>query len=155
MLAHFLFFCQATRSTHKQEEGEAPESEWVSVVGGGFTKEDDFCIDVRRLQQRTGCSDSTCEDIIKTFRRYLRIDAPQNFRQADGKMKSVAGTKCLRLNGCTGCHGHVYLPDDGAKCCPLCGHARYNAKGKPHEVSRALSIQYPYSYHCFLHLIHI
>jgi hypothetical protein len=87
------------------------------------------------MQQRTGCSDATCKDVIATFRRYLRVDVPNDFRGADKKMKDAAGTKVLRLNGCVGCNKHVFMPEDKATSCPLCGHARYDRKGKPHEVN--------------------
>jgi hypothetical protein len=115
------------------QEQHAP-SEWVQIVGGGFTKEDQFCIDVRRLQQRTGCTDATCDDIIRTFSNYLGAKIPSNFKAADKKIQLKAGAKCLRLNGCVGCDKHVFLPDDPAEECSLCGHQRYDAKGQPNET---------------------
>ena len=51
------------------EEEEDPQ--WVPLVGGPFTEEDEFCISIRRLQQRTGCTDATCDDIIATFRKVV------------------------------------------------------------------------------------
>ena len=106
----------------------------MSIVGGGFTKQDEFCVSIRRLQHRTGCSNATCADIIETFRKYLRMDVSVDFKSTDKKMRAVAGTSFLRLNGCTNCHKHVFKPDDKAKLCPLCGHnSRYDSKGKPCE----------------------
>ena len=50
-------------------------------------------------------------------------------------MQNAAGTKALRLNGCVGCHKHVFLPKQTDKntTCPLCGHPRYDGVGKPFE----------------------
>ena len=104
-------------------------------MGDGFTEEDQFCIDIRRMQSRTGCSDATCKDVLDTFRRYLRVDVPNDFRRADKKMQAAAGTQVLRLNGCVDCNKHVFMPEDKAKSCPLCDHARYDSKGQPHEVN--------------------
>ena len=87
------------------------------------------------MQYRTGCSDAACKDVLATFRRYLRVDAPNDFRGADKKLRDAAGLKILRLNGCVECNKHVFMPEDKTKSCPLCGHARYDRKGKPHEVN--------------------
>ena len=106
---------------------------WVPLVGPGFTKEDDFCISIRRLQQRHGCTDMCCKDMVDTFRKYLRMDVPVNFASTDKKMQKAAGTTVMRLNGCVGCHRHVFTPDDKAKSCPHCNTPRYNSKGKPFE----------------------
>ena len=40
----------------------------------------------------------------------------------------------MKLNGCTGCHKHVYTQDDKATLCPHCAHPRYNEAGKPNEL---------------------
>ena len=125
---------------NKENDVPINRPHWVSIVGGGLVEEDMLCVDIRRLQQRSRCSDVTCRDIIKTMSKYLRIDAPESFRATDKKMKDVAGATCLRLNGCTGCNRHVYLPDDKSKFCPrrkddgMCETPRYDAHGKPHEV---------------------
>lgn len=122
---------------------------WIELADGPFTKADQLCVDIRRLQQRCGCSDSTCDEIINTFSKYLSLDV-QNFRSCDGKMQEMAGASVLRLNGCPECNCHVYLPDDKATTCPhvfaegqrrgkargdVCGHSRFDPKGKPWEVS--------------------
>ena len=110
-------------------------------MGGAFTEADNFCCDLRRLQQRSKCSDQTCNDILKTFAKYLRIDVPCNLRKFDKTFKKEAGAEVLRLNGCVGCHKQVYLPRDRTEFCPrvkadgtVCGHPRYKDNGKPHEV---------------------
>lgn len=113
---------------------EQEDEEWIPLVGGGFTKEDEFCVSIRRLQKRTGCSDAACHDMVKTFRKYLRMDVPSfNLKGTDKKMREAAGTEVLRLNGCIGCHKVVFLPDGKAKVCPRCAHSRYDSKGHPWE----------------------
>jgi len=99
-----------------------------------------FCSDLRRLQQRRKCTDSVCADIVLTLGKYLKVDL-KNFRKNDKKMQEAAGVKFLRLNGCIGCHNFVYLPDDARTHCPqvlesgtVCGKPRFNAAGKAHEV---------------------
>ena len=52
---------------------EEEDLKWMPLVGGPFTQEDEFCVSIRRLQQRTGCTDATCDDIIKTFRKVILI----------------------------------------------------------------------------------
>lgn len=113
----------------------------MDIIGGVFTKEDQLCADLRRLQQRCGCTDATCDDILNTFKKYLGINAPTNFRKYDSKMREAAGAEMLRLNGCPHCKRHVYLPTDKAQTCPhvkkngtVCGHPRYDEAGKPLEV---------------------
>ena len=131
------------------------EPKWVQIVGGPFTKADELCVDLRRLQQRSGCSDKTCDDILRTFSKYLSLDAPINFRKQDKKLQEFAGATVLRLNGCPRCNKHVYLPTDGDASCPyvftksdlndesvtidavegeVCGHNRYDENGKALEV---------------------
>ena len=109
-------------------------------MGGGFSKEDNFCADLRRLQQRCGCSDKTCADVLQTFKKYLGVDAPKTFKSYDKKMKKLAGAEMLRLNGCPECKRHVYLPSDKTNFCPhvkadgtVCGAARFDEHGQARE----------------------
>ena len=109
---------------------------WVDIVGGPFNKEDELCVDLRRLQQRTKCTDATCEDFVKTFGKYLGLCDTFQFKRnkTDERLHNLAGATVLRLNGCPKCDRHVYLPDDKHQICPRCGHNRYDEKGKPLEV---------------------
>ena len=104
---------------------------WHQVVGGPFTKQDMFCVDIRRLQQRSGCSDATCKEILKVFSKYLGIDTPTNLKSCDKKLHKTAGAQVLRLNGCPKCNKTVLHPDDPVTHCPyvdsggtVCGHPR-------------------------------
>ena len=38
------------------------------------------------------------------------------------------------LNGCVGYNDHVFGPTSRDETCPKCGHPRFDAEGKPHEV---------------------
>ena len=120
----------------KNEQHNGHQPEWVPLVAGPFTKQDEFCVDVRCLQHQFKCSDAACDQIVKIFGKYFGNQAT-NFRQADKKIAKAAGTKMLRLNGCVNvrCEGHVFLPSDKATHCPKCNQARYDANGKPLEVS--------------------
>ena len=64
------------------EDEEEPAQKWMKITGGPFTKADNFCADLRRLQQRCGCSDVTCEDFLATFSKYFGgiSTPPSNFR---------------------------------------------------------------------------
>ena len=117
-----------------EDEPEDHEPQWTQLVGGPFTKEDELCVDLRRLQQRCRCSDATCADILSTFSKYLHLNQDLNFRDADQRLHELSGATVLRLNGCPQCQRHVYLPTDKEKNCPICGHDRYGADGKPLEV---------------------
>lgn len=102
---------------------------------------ENFCSDLRRLQQRGKCTDSLCGDIIFTLGKYLNI-TPTNFRKYDKKMQKAAGISFMRLNGCPVCKKFVYLPSDRRQRCPqqinddgtVCGSPRCDATGKPFEV---------------------
>ena len=106
---------------------------WVQIASGPFTEADNFCADLRLLQQRSGCTDKTCEDIAQTFSKYFGGCAQLNFKSYDKKMQKVAGAKMLRLNGCPDCKQHVFLPSDKSISCPICGSDRFKADGKPKE----------------------
>lgn len=129
---------QDEHEVQEEEDLGPPEEEsvekWVQLIGGPFTEEDQLCADVRRLQQRSGCSDVTCDEIVELFRKYLGMDV--HFKSYDAKMEEQAGFQMLRLNGCPNCKQHVYLPSDKDKQCPICGHNRYDESGKPLEVLR-------------------
>ena len=122
------------QTSENERDEEEHEPKWQQIVGGPFTKQDELCVDIRRLQQRSGASDATCDDILRTFSKYLGIEAPNNFRDYDKKMQEAAGATVLRLDGCVKCNRHVYHPDDRSKHCPKCGHRRYGDSGKPLEV---------------------
>ena len=127
----------ASFDAHENEHEEQEyQPEWVPFVGGPFTKEDNFCVDIRRLQQKFKCSDATCDEVVKLFGKYFG-NQETNFRQADGKIAKASGTKMLRLHGCVNvrCKGYVFLPSDKLKNCPKCGQARYDHNGKPFEVN--------------------
>ena len=88
---------------------------------------------MRLLQKRCGCSDKTCDDVVRTFSKYLG-GVGFNFRAYDQKMQQVAGAKMLRLNGCPCCKKHVYVPWSKRKSRPRCGTARFDTDGKPKEL---------------------
>ena len=123
------------------EPEPADVQKWVKITGGPFTKADNFCADLRRLQQRCGCSDVACDDFLSTFAKYFGgVQTPKNFRDYDKKMRKEAGAQMLRLNGCVHCKKHVFLPTDKSKECPLCGHSRYDDQGQPREVRIVLDL---------------
>ena len=99
-----------------------------------------FCSDLRRLQQRRKCTDTICADIVLTLGKYLNVNLV-NFRSNDNKMQKAAGVSFLRLNGCVRCHKFVYLPQDQRTHCPqvleggvVCGHPRFDGEGHAFEV---------------------
>lgn len=108
----------------------------MQKVFGALSKKDVFCCRMRQLQMRTKCSDTTLDQFIQTFGPYLNFEAPENVRAFDRKLRQVAGTNVLLLNGCVGCNRHVFHPKDKREECPLCGHYRLDEAGKPYEVEK-------------------
>lgn len=130
--------CCAFGAQEDEDADELPQPLWAPLIDGPFTKKDQICVDLRRLQQRCRTTDKTCAEILKTFGKYLGIAAPNNFKcgikKCDEKIQEAAGAKALRLDGCINCNRTVFLPEDPRKECTLCGQSRYNFKGKPNEV---------------------
>ena len=100
-----------------------------------------FYSGLRAVQQRHKCTNATIDDFVQTFSKYLPKSSRSGLHAFDKTVQKEAGIKILRLNGCIGCHKHVYLPDDCATHCPrlkkdgtVCGHARFDNKNKPFEV---------------------
>ena len=139
---------QADEQDEEEDEGEEEKPVWIPFVAGPFTKEDAICVDLRRLQHRSKCSDSTCADALKTFAKYLGF-APTNIKQCDRKLKKAAGAKMIRLDGCVGCNKYVYRPgEEKLSYCPrvksdgtLCLHPRFDQHGQPHEVRASCSLK--------------
>ena len=95
----------------------------------------EFMRDVRKLQQRTKCTNKTCVDFIRLFSKHVGDDkVPKGFDSCDKELKQAAGVDCIELNGCTGCNQHVYSHEDKRTHCPLCGFARCDEHGKAKEV---------------------
>ena len=99
-----------------------------------------FCVDLRRLQERCKCTEAMCADIVQTLGKYLKI-TPKQHKKADNKLCKDAGVERIRVHGCIGCNKFVYLPDDKRTSCPhikkdgtVCGAARFD-NGKPREVT--------------------
>ena len=93
-----------------------------------------FCEDLRRLQQRSQCTDAVIGDVVLTLGKYLNLPDPPNFKSYDKKLQKDAGATFLKLNGCVDCNKFVFLPDDARRHCPLCGGARYDENGHAREV---------------------
>ena len=96
---------------------------------------DEFIRDVRQLQHRAKCTNTTCVDFIRLFSKYIGDDkCPKGFAACDKELKKAAGVDCIVLNGCIQCNRHVYSHKDRRTHCPLCGFARYDDNGKANEV---------------------
>ena len=89
---------------------------------------------LRHVQTLSNCATSTLNLVLKYLQPFLKgCEHVQNL-----KMERVRARKQSRfkrcLNGCVGCNDHVFGPASRDKTCPKCGHARFDAQGKPHEV---------------------
>ena len=111
-------------------------------VNVGAVNGQEFVKDLRKLQARTKCTSKTLVDFIRLFGKYVGEEGavPKGFQTCDKKLKKAAGVELLELHGCTACHRHVFLPSSKATHCPRCGGARYDAQGKPNEVSYIIYI---------------
>ena len=109
-----------------------PDAEQLYCAGN----QEELLREIRKVQQRTKCTNTTCLDFIALFSKYFgEGKLPTTFDACDKELKKAAGVDVFTLNGCIGCHRHVYGPEDARDHCPRCGYERYNANtGKPHEV---------------------
>ena len=97
-------------------------------------------IALRLLQRDSGCSRRTLGLILHHLEPFL---PPLDMRKLHRSLvvnnttagAEPAGARKIEmvLNGCIGCHEHVFKPQDKSKQCPRCAHARFDEKGKPHE----------------------
>jgi len=99
-----------------------------------LSAEDGISVSLRILQSRTGCATNTLKEVIETLKPYLRLASFSSFANADSKLKKASGATCLRLNGCVGCHHHVFHPQNRDRLCPKCHHPRLRQNGSAHEV---------------------
>ena len=95
---------------------------------------DDVLKALRLVQNLSNCTTSTLNLVLKHLQPFLK--GCEHVEQL--KMGRVRARKqsCYKrsLHGCVGCDDHVFGPTTRDKTCPKCGHARFNVKGKPHEV---------------------
>lgn len=150
------------RANKKRERANGNESAqlpvWVPVPtrGTAFNDADKICVDIRRLQQRSGFTDVTCRDVLQLFKQYLGSNIPKDFRAVDKRLHKEAGVSILRLNGCPHCNRHVYHPEDTTDLCPhvntdgtVCAHPRFDEHGKPLEVRQSLFILFALLLFCY------
>ena len=88
--------------------------------------------------KKTGCSTKTLNLVLKTLRPYLmpQFRGPSLVAHVTKRIAQQSGAVVLRLNGCVGCHKHVFGPKCRARLCPNpeCQSPRYDTNGKPKEV---------------------
>lgn len=96
--------------------------------------EDMFYQQVRYLQRKTRCSDAVCKEFIKIFQKFSPGLLQSCISGFDRKAKKFAGCEFIILHGCPNCDRHVYKPTDPEGICPVCGHPRFDVKGKALEV---------------------
>ena len=123
------------------------------------TNVEEFFVEMRRLQSRNKCTDTTLYDIIETFSQYHDLDIPTraSLDKLDKKIQEWAGCSYLELHGCPqgktirprvkACGRHVFQPTDRRRVCPLCGAPRYDNNGRPFEVGIIMfCLHSPYSF---------
>ena len=101
---------------------------------------DQICLQLRKVQGKTGCTNKTLELIAKNLLpffkglEHIKTFPIKSIRRARRRIVA-AGNKALKvqLHGCVGCNNHVFGPESKLKNCPLCGVSRY-LNGKPQEV---------------------
>ena len=100
-----------------------------------------FFHEVRVLQRRTRCSNFVCNEFVKAYKKFSPTPVKSTIHEFDNKAKHAAGCNYIILHGCPNCNRHVYLPTDKERTCPfvnedgsICGHPRFNGRGKPLEV---------------------
>ena len=115
------------------------------------TNHEEFLKDLRKLQARTKCTNTTCVNFIQLFTKYVgEAKGQKGFRACDKKLKEAAGVDVIELHGCKKCNRHVFLPNSARTRCPHCGGARYDAKGKPQEVCLIFKFVFEYMFTIYL-----
>lgn len=106
-----------------------------------LTESERLFAQLRQVQRKTNCSDNTCNAFIKAFGEFTKVPVDGTLKKFDTKAKDFAGCKYIVLHGCPKCNKYVYTPDNPSITCPqnnfdgtVCGHPRFDEKGKPHEV---------------------
>lgn len=91
---------------------------------------------LRRVQSETGCSTRTLKKAYAALKPFMtaRARKGRSFRQVDKVLRGASGATSMRLNGCIGCHGYVFTPQDASTHCPKCDYPRFSPKGKPNET---------------------
>jgi len=86
------------------------------------------------VQNLTGCATTTCDMFLKHLQPFLKgcehvkVLKMRRIRSKQSPIKR-------QMHGCVDCNDYVFGPENMDTHCHKCGHARYDAKGKPHEVS--------------------
>jgi hypothetical protein len=104
---------------------------------GNTDVETSICFALRKVQRLTGCTNQVLRLTIKNLAPFFKekIDAEACFRRSSRTVFDVSGASFLKLNGCVGCHRHVFLPSSKFVRCPECQHPRFKANLRPNEVS--------------------
>ena len=94
-------------------------------------------IALRQVQRTTGCATTTLNKTIHALKEHLDVDIPERFKvsKIDNQLCHESDAHVLELNGCIGCHDHVFLPSSPLMSCPKCDHPRFNNLFKANEVS--------------------
>jgi len=132
----------------KKKGGQGCKKKRRRLIGKNVKKKKDFlpqvlqqvsqkelvCMQLRRIQSRTGCSTNTLNLAINAISPYCKFNLPR-LTHADKFWRELSGASVIRLHGCVGksCT-HVFGPDDARTHCPLCNEGRYNVQGKPKET---------------------
>lgn len=95
-----------------------------------------ICTKLRQVQRQTGCATNTLNKVVEALGEYMTVNVT-NFKiqHGDKHMCEESGAVVMELNGCVGCHRHVYIPSSSAMKCPKCRHPRFNVQRKPNEVN--------------------
>ena len=99
---------------------------------------------LRQVQRSTGCTTKTLKETFRSVQKFSgineRVSVPEAAAAADKNLLKTSGAWRIRLDGCVGCHGHVFLPSEKTIFCPECRHPRFNASKKPNEVNNMLLV---------------
>jgi len=89
---------------------------------------------LRKVQRTTGCTTSMLQKILKALSPFLNVAENLNVEEANKEIFERSGATMMKLNGCVGCHEHVFLPSETLERCPKCEHPRYS-NGRANEAS--------------------
>lgn len=90
---------------------------------------------LRQVQKQTAASTKTLNMVLDVVRPHLKLPLRPDCK-VGGITKTIckgSGAVMLRLHGCVGCDGYVFMPKEPATSCPVCDHPRHKINGQPNE----------------------
>ena len=112
------------KSSRPTKSKDGQKEDGLSEVVMQFSRKQMVCIELRKVQQQSGCSTVSLNLAIDALKPYVQFSLPR-VEEADNLIKKISGATVLRLHGCvTKDCPTIWTPENDQTCCPLCGANR-------------------------------